>query len=205
MTHEISGFSVGEATPKRVLLASPRGYCAGVDRAVRIVELALERHGAPVYVRRQIVHNRHVVAALEERGAIFVDEVTDVPEGQLVVFSAHGVAPVVHGHSARRALTVLDATCPLVTKVHQEARRLRAAGYQILLIGHADHEEIVGTVGEAPLDITVVENLADAARVVVRDPGRVAWLSQTTFVSRRDHGYRPGAEGTTAPARRPAL
>jgi 4-hydroxy-3-methylbut-2-en-1-yl diphosphate reductase len=166
---------------RRVLLARPRGYCAGVDRAVRTVELALDRYGPPVYVRRQIVHNTHVVNRLTERGAVFVEELDTVPGGSVVVFSAHGVAPLVRREAADRGLAVIDATCPLVTKVHKEAQRLRAAGYEILLIGHADHEEIIGTAGEAPSDTQVVERLADVPRLAVRDPGKVAWLSQTTL------------------------
>jgi 4-hydroxy-3-methylbut-2-enyl diphosphate reductase len=164
-----------------VLLASPRGYCAGVDRAVIAVEKALEQHGSPVYVRKQIVHNKHVVATLERRGAIFVDETDQVPEGALVVFSAHGVSPAVHDEAARRSLRTIDATCPLVTKVHNEARRFAAQDLDILLIGHAGHEEVEGTAGEAPERTQLVENPAGADEVVVRDPSRVAWLSQTTL------------------------
>jgi len=164
-----------------VLLAQPRGYCAGVDRAVQTVERALERYGSPVYVRKQIVHNAHVVRSLEARGAIFVEETAEVPEGAIVVFSAHGVAPAVHEEAARRGLRTIDATCPLVTKVHAEARRFAAADYDILLIGHEGHEEVVGTAGEAPAEIQLVEGPASVAGVVVRDPGRVAWLSQTTL------------------------
>jgi 4-hydroxy-3-methylbut-2-enyl diphosphate reductase len=168
-------------TGRRVLLASPRGYCAGVDRAVIAVERALEQHGAPVYVRKQIVHNKHVVATLERRGAIFVEETDEVPEGALVVFSAHGVSPAVHDEAARRGLRTIDATCPLVTKVHNEARRFAAQDLDILLIGHAGHEEVVGTSGEAPERIQLVENPEGAEWVEVRDPSRVAWLSQTTL------------------------
>ena len=168
-------------TTRRVLLAKPRGYCAGVDRAVQTVEMALERYGAPVYVRKQIVHNKHVVAALEERGAVFVDEAVDVPEGEVVVFSAHGVAPQVRADAQVRNLRSIDATCPLVTKVHNEARRFAAQGYDILLIGHEGHEEVVGTTGEAPSHIHLVDGPADSARVQVRDPAKVAWLSQTTL------------------------
>jgi 4-hydroxy-3-methylbut-2-enyl diphosphate reductase len=164
-----------------VLLASPRGYCAGVDRAVIAVEKALEQHGAPVYVRKQIVHNKHVVATLERRGAIFVDETDEVPEGALVVFSAHGVSPAVHDEAARRNLRTIDATCPLVTKVHNEARRFAAQDLDILLIGHAGHEEVEGTAGEAPERVQLVENPQGVDDVVVRDPARVAWLSQTTL------------------------
>ena len=165
----------------RVLLAKPRGYCAGVDRAVETVEKTLELYGAPVYVRKQIVHNLHVVRRLEELGAIFVDETDEVPEGAIVVFSAHGVAPVVHEEAKARSLRTIDATCPLVTKVHAEARRFAAADYDILLIGHEGHEEVVGTTGEAPANIHLVDGPAGAAGVEVRDPGRVVWLSQTTL------------------------
>jgi 4-hydroxy-3-methylbut-2-en-1-yl diphosphate reductase len=164
-----------------VLLAKPRGYCAGVDRAVQTVEKALERFGAPVYVRKQIVHNKHVVRGLEQRGAIFVEEADDVPEGAVVVFSAHGVAPEVRDEAARRGLHTIDATCPLVTKVHNEARRFAAQGYDILLIGHDGHEEVVGTTGEAPAHIHLVDGPDDSARVQIRDPVKVAWLSQTTL------------------------
>jgi 4-hydroxy-3-methylbut-2-en-1-yl diphosphate reductase len=166
---------------RRVLLAKPRGYCAGVDRAVQTVERALERFGAPVYVRKQIVHNTHVVRTLEERGAVFVDEATDVPEGAVVVFSAHGVAPQVRDEAAQRSLRTIDATCPLVTKVHNEARRFAAAGYDILLIGHRGHEEVVGTSGEAPQRIHLVDGPAGSTAVAVADPAKVAWLSQTTL------------------------
>ena len=168
-------------TAKRVLLAAPRGYCAGVDRAVVTVEKALELYGAPVYVRKQIVHNKHVVETLEARGAVFVEETEEVPEGGIVVFSAHGVAPSVHEEAAARRLKTIDATCPLVTKVHQEAKRFAAEGYDILLIGHEGHEEVVGTTGEAPGAIQVVDGEEDVARVEVRDPAKVAWLSQTTL------------------------
>jgi 4-hydroxy-3-methylbut-2-enyl diphosphate reductase len=166
---------------KRVLLAAPRGYCAGVDRAVVTVEKALEHYGAPVYVRKQIVHNKYVVKALEERGAVFVDELDEVPEGSLVVFSAHGVAPSVHEEAEERQLRTIDATCPLVTKVHAEARRFSAEGYHIVLVGHEGHEEVVGTMGEAPASITLVEDPADAAGVSVPDEERLVWLSQTTL------------------------
>jgi 4-hydroxy-3-methylbut-2-enyl diphosphate reductase len=166
---------------RRVLLARPRGYCAGVDRAVITVERVLERYGAPVYVRKQIVHNKHVVATLEEKGAVFVEELDEVPRGSVVVFSAHGVSPAVHQQAADRELTVIDATCPLVTKVHKEARRFASEGYQILLIGHEGHEEIEGTQGEAPDAITVVNDADEAATVQVEDPSRVIWLSQTTL------------------------
>jgi 4-hydroxy-3-methylbut-2-enyl diphosphate reductase len=166
---------------KRVLLATPRGYCAGVDRAVQTVEQALGHYGSPVYVRKQIVHNQHVVASLEKRGAVFVDETDEVPPGAVVVFSAHGVAPEVHDEASARNLTVIDATCPLVTKVHNEARRFAAEDYEIVLIGHAGHEEVIGTTGEAPAHITLVDGPADVARLEVRDPQRLVWLSQTTL------------------------
>ena len=166
---------------RRVLLAKPRGYCAGVDRAVQSVEIALERYGAPVYVRKEIVHNKHVVQGLEERGAVFVDEAEEVPEGAVVVFSAHGVAPQVRDDAKRRSLRTIDATCPLVTKVHNEARRFAARDYDILLIGHEGHEEVVGTTGEAPSRIHLVDGPQGGADVQVRDPARVAWLSQTTL------------------------
>ena len=166
---------------KRVLLAAPRGYCAGVDRAVVTVEKALDLYGAPVYVRKQIVHNVHVVSSLEKKGAIFVDETDQVPEGSIVIFSAHGVSPKVHEQAAARNLKTIDATCPLVTKVHQEARRFAADDLQILLIGHEGHEEVEGTAGEAPDHVQLVDGL-DGARSVEIDPNRpVAWLSQTTL------------------------
>jgi 4-hydroxy-3-methylbut-2-en-1-yl diphosphate reductase len=166
---------------KRVLLAQPRGYCAGVERAIDSVEKALEVHGAPVYVRKQIVHNKHVVADLEAKGAIFVEETSEVPEGSIVVLSAHGVAPTVYAEAAQRSLRTIDATCPLVTKVHHEARRFSDEGLEILLIGHAGHEEVVGTAGQAPDKVTLVDGQDGAALVQVRDPSRVAWLSQTTL------------------------
>jgi 4-hydroxy-3-methylbut-2-enyl diphosphate reductase len=172
---------VGAQQQGTVLLAAPRGYCAGVDRAVQTVERALEHYGPPIYVRKQIVHNSHVVAALEARGAVFVEENAEVPEGATVVFSAHGVAPVVHEEAAARGLRTIDATCPLVTKVHAEARRFAADGRQIVLIGHAGHEEVVGTMGEAPDDVVLVDGPAEAATVEVRDPSRLVWLSQTTL------------------------
>jgi 4-hydroxy-3-methylbut-2-en-1-yl diphosphate reductase len=165
----------------RVLLADPRGYCAGVDRAVVAVERALEIHGAPVYVRKQIVHNKHVVATLERRGAIFVEETDEVPEGSVVVFSAHGVSPAVHEEAANRQLRTIDATCPLVTKVHQEAKRFARDDFDILLIGHRGHEEVEGTAGEAPSHIQLVDGADDVANVQVRDPEKVVWLSQTTL------------------------
>ncbi|MDQ1697970.1 MAG: 4-hydroxy-3-methylbut-2-en-yl diphosphate reductase, partial [Frankiaceae bacterium] len=164
-----------------MLLASPRGYCAGVDRAVQTVERALERYGAPVYVRKQIVHNSHVVRTLEALGAVFVDETDEVPEGSLVVFSAHGVAPVVHEEAARRSLRTIDATCPLVTKVHAEARRFDREDYDILLIGHEGHEEVVGTTGEAPDRVHLVDGPDAVDEIEVRDPAKVVWLSQTTL------------------------
>ncbi|MGH3824848.1 MAG: 4-hydroxy-3-methylbut-2-enyl diphosphate reductase [Pseudonocardiaceae bacterium] len=166
---------------KRVLLASPRGYCAGVDRAVATVEKALEAHGAPVYVRKQIVHNRHVVETLESRGVIFVDEADEVPAGAVVVFSAHGVSPAVHEQSAARGLRTIDATCPLVTKVHQEVKRFARDGYDILLVGHQGHEEVEGTAGEAPGHVQLVDGPDAVDSVLVRDPTRVVWLSQTTL------------------------
>lgn len=167
--------------PERVLLAAPRGYCAGVDRAVETVEKALDLHGPPVYVRKEIVHNKHVVAELSERGAIFVEEETEVPEGELVVFSAHGVAPSVHANAEARSLRTIDATCPLVTKVHVEARKFAEQGYTIVLIGHAGHEEVEGTTGEAPDSILLVETAADVDALEIADPDRVAFITQTTL------------------------
>jgi 4-hydroxy-3-methylbut-2-en-1-yl diphosphate reductase len=169
------------ATTRRVLLAKPRGYCAGVDRAVQTVEMALDRYGAPVYVRKQIVHNLHVVRTLEKRGAIFVDETEEIPPGSVVVFSAHGIAPSVREEAQARDLQVIDATCPLVTKVHNEARRFAAQDYDILLIGHEGHEEVVGTTGEAPTRVRLVDGPEGADSVEVRDPSKVVWLSQTTL------------------------
>jgi len=166
---------------KRVLLAAPRGYCAGVDRAVVAVEKALQRYGAPVYVRKQIVHNIHVVTELEEQGAIFVDEVDEIPEGSHVVFSAHGVSPMVVSAAEDRHLHAIDATCPLVTKVHREAVRFARDDFEILLIGHDGHEEVEGTAGEAPDHVTVVNSPDEADTVEVRDPSKVVWLSQTTL------------------------
>ncbi|MDQ4104958.1 MAG: 4-hydroxy-3-methylbut-2-enyl diphosphate reductase [Actinomycetota bacterium] len=166
---------------KRVLLAKPRGYCAGVDRAVVTVEKTLEAHGPPVYVRKQIVHNRHVVETLEARGVVFVDEAEEVPEGAIVVFSAHGVSPVVHEQAAARGLRAIDATCPLVTKVHQEVKRFARDGYDILLIGHEGHEEVEGTAGEAPRHVQLVDGPDAVDSVTVRNPSRVVWLSQTTL------------------------
>jgi 4-hydroxy-3-methylbut-2-enyl diphosphate reductase len=173
--------SDASSAAKRVLLAKPRGYCAGVDRAVEAVEQALEQHGAPVYVRKQIVHNRHVVETLEARGAIFVDRTDEVPEGALLVFSAHGVSPAVRAEAHDRALRTIDATCPLVTKVHQEAKRFAREDFDILLVGHQGHEEVEGTAGEAPSHIQIVDSSADVGSVAVRDPERVVWLSQTTL------------------------
>src|SRR5258708_29290404 len=166
---------------KRGLLAKARGYCAGVDRAVQTVEESLKLHGPPVYVRKQIVHNKHVVATLEAQGAIFVEENEEVPEGAMVIFSAHGVAPEVYEQAKTRNLRAIDATCPLVTKVHQEARRFAADDYDILLIGHEGHEEVVGTAGEAPAHIQLVDGPDGADQVTVRDPAKVVWLSQTTL------------------------
>jgi 4-hydroxy-3-methylbut-2-enyl diphosphate reductase len=166
---------------KRVLLASPRGYCAGVERAVDTVEQALELWGTPIYVRKQIVHNLHVVRALERRGAVFVDSEEDVPEGEIVVFSAHGVSPAVYERAAARGLQTIDATCPLVTKVHSEARAYAALGYTILLVGHAGHEEVEGTLGEAPEATVLVQSVAEAERVHAGAPRRLAYLTQTTL------------------------
>jgi 4-hydroxy-3-methylbut-2-enyl diphosphate reductase len=168
-------------THRRVLLARPRGYCAGVDRAVQAVEAALERFGAPVYVRKQIVHNTHVVSELTKRGAVFVEETDEVPEGGVVVFSAHGIAPEVREAASKRGLRAIDATCPLVTKVHNEARRFAANDYDILLIGHEGHEEVVGTTGEAPARVRLVDGPEGAAEIEVHDPAKVVWLSQTTL------------------------
>jgi len=168
--------------PERLLLAAPRGYCAGVDRAVQTVEHALDLYGAPVYVRKEIVHNKHVVAQLRERGAVFVDELEDeIPEGAVTVFSAHGVSPAVHADAQRRNLRTIDATCPLVTKVHREALKFATEGYTIVLIGHAGHEEVEGTMGEAPDHIVLAETEEDVDRLEVPDPDRVAYVSQTTL------------------------
>ena len=167
--------------PKRILLAAPRSFCAGVERAIEIVELALEQCGAPVYVRKQIVHNEHVVSGLERRGAVFVDELDEIPVGATTVFSAHGVSPAVRRAAQERSLDVIDATCPLVSKVHAEARRFAAAGNTVFLIGHEGHEEIEGTFGEAPEATVLVQDLDDAARVEAPDPSRVAYLTQTTL------------------------
>jgi len=167
--------------PRQVLLAGPRSFCAGVERAIEIVERVLDRHGPPVYVRKQIVHNKVVVTELEQRGAIFVDELDEVPDGAVVVFSAHGVSPEVRREASARGLEAIDATCPLVSKVHAEARRFAADGYQVALIGHAGHEEVEGTLGEAPQAMTLIETVADVARLVPRDPGKIAYLMQTTL------------------------
>jgi len=167
--------------PEKLLLAAPRGYCAGVDRAVQTVEHALNIYGAPVYVRKEIVHNKHVVAELRQRGAIFVDQETEVPEGSTVVFSAHGVAPSVHANAAERRLFALDATCPLVTKVHVEAKKFADEGYTIVLIGHAGHEEVEGTMGEAPEHMILIETADDVERLEVEDPAKLAYLTQTTL------------------------
>jgi 4-hydroxy-3-methylbut-2-en-1-yl diphosphate reductase len=167
--------------PEKLLLAAPRGYCAGVDRAVQTVERALELYGAPVYVRKEIVHNKHVVEQLRDRGAVFVDSETEVPEGATVVFSAHGVAPSVHANAQRQRLQTIDATCPLVTKVHVEAKKFAAEGYTIVLIGHAGHEEVEGTMGEAPENIVLIENEQDVDELEVPDASKVAYISQTTL------------------------
>ena len=168
--------------PTKILLAAPRGYCAGVDRAVQSVERALETHGAPVYVRKEIVHNKHVVEQLRDSGAIFVDELNDsIPEGAVTVFSAHGVAPSVHAEAAERKIQTIDATCPLVTKVHREAVKFAEDGYTIILIGHDGHEEVEGTMGEAPDSIILVETLADVDSLEVDDPEKLAFISQTTL------------------------
>jgi 4-hydroxy-3-methylbut-2-enyl diphosphate reductase len=169
-------------TVEKLLLAAPRGYCAGVDRAVQTVEHALDLHGPPVYVRKEIVHNKHVVASLRERGAIFVDELDDsIPEGAITVFSAHGVSPAVHEDAARRGLQTIDATCPLVTKVHREAVKFAGEGYTIVLIGHAGHEEVEGTTGEAPDHIVLVQTEEDVDTLEVPDPSKVSYISQTTL------------------------
>src|SRR5687767_5821413 len=169
------------AAPEKLLLAAPRGYCAGVDRAVQTVERALELYGPPVYVRKEIVHNKHVVEQLRARGAVFVEEETEVPEGKTVVFSAHGVSPAVHANAEARRLTTIDATCPLVTKVHVEAKKFAADGYTIVLIGHEGHEEVEGTMGEAPDHIVLIETEEDVDRLEVEDPNRIAYISQTTL------------------------
>jgi 4-hydroxy-3-methylbut-2-enyl diphosphate reductase len=172
---------VSTAPVRKVLLAAPRGYCAGVDRAVVTVEKALDIYGAPIYVRKQIVHNKHVVEDLEARGAIFVEELDEVPEGARVVFSAHGVSPAVHEQAKQRNLLTMDATCPLVSKVHQEVKRFAHEDYQIILIGHEGHEEVEGTAGEAPDRITLVQSPAEAASINLPEGSKVAWLSQTTL------------------------
>ena len=179
MTQTSHGPTAG--TDRRVLIAKPRGYCAGVDRAVITVEKALEVYGAPVYVRKQIVHNAHVVRTLEAQGAVFVDETDEGPEGATVVFSAHGVAPTVHAEAKARGLKTIDATCPLVTKVHMEAKRFAADDLDIVLIGHEGHEEVVGTTGQAPDRMHLVDGVEEASQVEVRDPAKVAYLSQTTL------------------------
>jgi 4-hydroxy-3-methylbut-2-enyl diphosphate reductase len=171
----------GAAGPSKVLLAAPRGYCAGVDRAVQTVEHALDLHGAPIYVRKEIVHNKHVVQELTKRGAIFVEEETEVPEGAMVVFSAHGVAPSVHANAKKRQLRTIDATCPLVTKVHVEAKKFAQEGYTIFLIGHEGHEEVEGTTGEAPANIVLVQTEDEVDGLEVDDPDRVAYITQTTL------------------------
>src|ERR1700682_1512455 len=168
-------------TVHKLLLAAPRGYCAGVDRAVQTVERALEMHGAPVYVRKEIVHNKHVVEQLRERGAIFVDEQTEVPVGAVCVFSAHGVAPSVRAGAEARALRTIDATCPLVTKVHREAVKFAREGYTLVLVGHEGHEGVEGTMGEAPDRIVLVQNEQDVEELEVEDPQRVAYVTQTTL------------------------
>ncbi len=173
--------AAAKPAPKKVLLAAPRGYCAGVDRAVQAVEQALDLYGPPIYVRKEIVHNKHVVQELSKRGAIFVDQETEVPEGERVVFSAHGVAPSVHANAARRELRTIDATCPLVTKVHVEARKFAAEGYTIILIGHAGHEEVEGTTGEAPDSIVLVQSADEVDELEISDPDKVAFITQTTL------------------------
>jgi 4-hydroxy-3-methylbut-2-en-1-yl diphosphate reductase len=173
--------AAAKPAPKKVLLAAPRGYCAGVDRAVQAVEHALDLYGPPIYVRKEIVHNKHVVQELSKRGAIFVDQETEVPEGERVVFSAHGVAPTVHANAAQRELRTIDATCPLVTKVHVEARKFAAEGYTIILIGHAGHEEVEGTTGEAPDSIVLVQSADEVDDLEISDPDKVAFITQTTL------------------------
>ncbi|HEY8641013.1 MAG TPA: 4-hydroxy-3-methylbut-2-enyl diphosphate reductase [Solirubrobacterales bacterium] len=173
--------AAAKPAPKKVLLAAPRGYCAGVDRAVQAVEHALDLYGPPIYVRKEIVHNKHVVQELSKRGAIFVDQETEVPEGERVVFSAHGVAPSVHTNAAQRELRTIDATCPLVTKVHVEARKFAAEGYTIILIGHAGHEEVEGTTGEAPESIVLVQSADEVDELEISDPDKVAFITQTTL------------------------
>ncbi|WP_415947849.1 4-hydroxy-3-methylbut-2-enyl diphosphate reductase [Streptomyces sp. KLOTTS4A1] len=177
----VPGGDASRRSDKRVLLAAPRGYCAGVDRAVIAVEKALEQYGAPVYVRHEIVHNKYVVQTLERKGAIFVEQTEEVPPGNIVMFSAHGVAPVVHEEAKQGRLATIDATCPLVTKVHKEAVRYANDDFDILLIGHEGHEEVIGTSGEAPEHIQLVDGPKDVEKVEVRDPSKVVWLSQTTL------------------------
>ena len=180
----MSSSAIGAAAkpaPKKVVLSAPRGYCAGVDRAVQAVEQALDLYGPPIYVRKEIVHNKHVVQELSMRGAIFVDQETEVPEGERVVFSAHGVAPSVHANAAQRELRTIDATCPLVTKVHVEARKFAAEGYTIILIGHAGHEEVEGTTGEAPDSIVLVQSPDEVDELEISDPDKVAFITQTTL------------------------
>ena len=172
---------MNESVLETILLAAPRGYCAGVDRAVQTVERALELYGAPVYVRKEIVHNKHVVEKLRDRGAVFVESESEVPEGATVVFSAHGVSPAVHANATDRGLHTIDATCPLVTKVHVEAKKFAADDYTIVLIGHAGHEEVEGTMGEAPANIVLIEDEAGVEGLEVRDPSKVAYISQTTL------------------------
>ncbi len=183
LSRTLGGMSTASPTSngKRVLLAKPRGYCAGVDRAVVTVEKALEKYGPPIYVRKEIVHNKYVVDTLRKRGVIFVDETSEVPEGSLVVFSAHGVSPAVHAEAAERNLRTIDATCPLVTKVHREVVRFARDDYDILLIGHEGHEEVEGTAGEAPDRVQLVDTPEDVHKVTVRDPSKVVWVSQTTL------------------------
>jgi 4-hydroxy-3-methylbut-2-en-1-yl diphosphate reductase len=179
--HALAASKHGHRVPSLVLIAPTRGWCAGVERAVRIVEETLDRHGPPVYVRKQIVHNRRVVERLRDRGVVFVEDESEVPAGARVVFSAHGVSPEVHERAVALRLIAVDAVCPLVTKVHNEARRFAASGYDVVLIGHAGHEEVEGTTGEAPDAITLVESAEDVDRLEVRDRTRIAWISQTTL------------------------
>ena len=191
--------------PKRVLLAKPRGYCAGVDRAVETVEHALEKYGAPVYVRKEIVHNKYVVETLSDRGAIFVDETDEVPEGALVVFSAHGVSPAVHEEAANRSLRTIDATCPLVTKVHKEAVRFAKDDYDILLIGHEGHEEVEGTAGEAPEHVQLVDTAEDVGQGRGARPEQGHLAVPDHAVGRRDDGAGPPAQGPVPRSAGPAV
>jgi 4-hydroxy-3-methylbut-2-enyl diphosphate reductase len=177
----VSDLATATNTVEKLLLAAPRGYCAGVDRAVQTVERALDLHGPPVYVRKEIVHNKHVVQLLRERGAVFVDQETEIPEGSVTVFSAHGVAPSVRANAAMRELRTIDATCPLVTKVHVEAQRFAQDGYTIVLVGHEGHEEVEGTMGEAPEHIVLVQTEEDVDRLEIENPERVAYITQTTL------------------------